>query len=173
MFYYYYRLESLYREKFGKENKVGRKIMGRDIMKLYHPEIPDHKNDGSIAFTDLIHYIEDGHRDPHWAGPYHLNCAPCTVKYDYIVKLETQDTDGEYIIKEKLKGRGLGTKVHQKREKSSSMLGAGRQLGVYNRLPPKQVKFLHNRLQPDLEMFGYSFDESSAVAKCGYADRCC
>ena len=32
-------------------------------------------------------YYSDGVMDIHWA-PYYVDCSPCLVKYDWIIKLE-------------------------------------------------------------------------------------
>ena len=169
---FYSRLQSMFVEKFrlGKFNRS----LGKTIMKTYHQDLPQEViNKGAISFGDLVRYIQDGHNDDHWRGPYHLKCSPCIFDYDYVVKLETHDHDVPYIIKNKLSGRGLDTNVNMARGRPSTMLTSGRYLDLFSTLKKDQMQFLHKRFQVDLDMFGYSFDNKTLIAKCGYGKKCC
>jgi hypothetical protein len=95
------------------------------------------------------------------------------VRYDRIVKLETQASDAAYVIKLRMRGRGLGTARNSNDHEKSTLLGAGKRLRRFETLSDSQMGFLRRRLKPDLDMFGYSFDEDEMVAKCGYDDGCC
>ena len=138
-----------------------------------------HPHDRFISFSDVVRLMKEGHYDDHWRGPYYKKCHPCAIQYDRIVKLETQTMDAQYIIKKKLKGRGepsmrRNAKVSDggKTSNSDAMLkGEGQYLGIYRNCTTDQMDFLRERLQPDLDMFGYSFDEKKLLARCG--DKCC
>ena len=146
--------------------------LGQELLNRYHPELPlEVRKAGNISFTDILRHMEN-HSDAHWDGPYHLKCHPCIINYDYIVKLETQDRDAQYIIDKKLRGRGYSTRLNAFGS-TSDMLGNGKLLNIFKNLPNEQMKFLHKRLDVDLEMFGYTFDEYSAVGKCGNVEKCC
>ena len=166
------RLQSLYKDKF-----VGSNAQFHDtapyMRQHYHPNVS--ASQFKISFPDMIQFIKDGHRDVHWQGPYHQYCAPCLVHYDYIVKLETHDQDAGYILSTKLKDRRSRDFVANRKQGSfpRTMLGDGKHLELFRNLTSSQLKFLNERLQPDLDMFGYSFDENTLVAKCGYGEDCC
>ena len=144
-------------------------------MNSYHKDLPQRlKNRGNITFSDWIHWIEDGHEDQHWKGPYYKHCHPCLVHYNRIVKLETQDSDSDFIINKKMSGRGYGTARNQKDGHKNIMLNSkGKRLDRFGNCTDSQMEFLSKRLRVDLDMFGYTFDEDTFVAKCGYGDKCC
>ena len=138
--------------------------------------------DSMVSFSDLVHWIQDGGEDEHWQAPYHHMCHPCIIQYDRIVKLETQNTDAQFIIKEKLDGRGEDTRRNKrdftkennsKGEENAFLRENGKYLDIYNNCTDDQMLFLRKRFQSDLEMFGYSFDENNLVAKCGYDKTGC
>ena len=143
-------------------------------MDAYHRDLPWHVRErGRISFSDWIRWIEAGHEDDHWRGPYYKTCHPCLIHYDRIVKLETQDSDSSYIIRNKMRGRGLGTSRNSYDRQKNALLSSGKYLKDFTNCTRSQMEFLKWRLDVDLEMFGYSFDENTMVAKCGFKDGCC
>ncbi|KAL5016314.1 hypothetical protein ScPMuIL_005903 [Solemya velum] len=56
----------------------------------------------NVRFSELVKYIIDGVKsgqlNEHFT-PYHENCLPCEIKYDFIGKIETHANDMEYIWK--------------------------------------------------------------------------
>ena len=172
-----YRLNSFFNQKFIHGNGSVNRTMGRQVMNAYHPELPrEVRKAGNITFSDITHWIQDGHIDSHFDGPYLKKCDPCFVNYDYVVKLESQPEDSAYIIKNKLQGRGVGTALNVQRDTSSNnplLSSSGKKLNIFKNLTVEQMQFMHDRLQPDLDMFGYTFDETNLLAKCGYENKDC
>ena len=175
----HYRLKSFFYQKFIHGNGLYNHSMGVKVMNDYYPHLPRHvRNNGNISFSDIVRWIEDGNVNAHFDGPYHKKCHPCFINYDYVVKLESQERDSDYIIRNKLRGQGLGTALNIEGNLTSAdqnpLLNDGKRLSLFGNLTPHQTQFMHERLQPDLDMFGYSYDEQTHLAKCMYKDReCC
>ena len=140
-------------------------------MRRFHPNKDKREWSKVITFNDMVRWIQEGHQNVHWNGPYHELCSPCQVDYDYYVKLETQDKDAKFIIKNKLSGRGI--QIYQNQVQKKSMETSSRYMPEYKKLTSKEMKFLRNRLQPDLGMFGYSFNESTMTGTCGNDGQSC
>ena len=65
------------------------------------------------SLQDFIQYVlDDDPHDDHFKGPYEEKWHACLLTYDYIVKLETNDIDARYIIREKLQGRYGAVSTH-------------------------------------------------------------
>ena len=174
----YSRLNSFFYNRLSSRKGPMRRTMGRKIMNAYHRELPQKvRKAGIVSFTDVIRWMQGGARDKHFDSPYMEKCDPCFVRYDYIGKLESHERDSAYIIQNKLKGRGLKTSVNVERSYKMAinplLVDAGKRIGIFSNLTEDQMLFLHDRLKPDLDMFGYSFDETSLQAKCSYKDRKC
>ena len=91
----YVRLMSAYQDKLlpYKEGRVQRKLDG-PIRKRY--KVPLSR---AISFTELLKYVKDvGHFSNIHFRPIHDLCQPCTIPYDFIAKVESIDSDAEYII---------------------------------------------------------------------------
>ena len=87
------------------------------------------------------------------------------LNYDYVVKLETQDRDADYIVNNKLQGRGLGFNVNSRRGSSNVLLAEGRYLHNYiSNLSVLQYDQLLDKYKADFDMYGYTMDKS--VARC-------
>jgi hypothetical protein len=130
-----------------------------------------------ILLQDFIQYILDGAKDDHFNGPYEVKCQACLLQYDYVVKLETHEQDARFIVHHKLKGRGLdlSAQIANARRQSGSVLltSGGRDLRQYfSNLTARQYRKMYRRHAPDLDMYGYTMDNDTFVAKCGL-DGCC
>lgn len=95
------RLYASYRDKFllmetGNKENVDTKFYdywSARIRNVTH-------RDGPISFSDFVQYlIATDHWDynAHWAT-YHSLCHPCSIKYNYIAKYRTLNTDIKYIL---------------------------------------------------------------------------
>ena len=78
----------------------------------------------------------------------------------------------------KLKGRGVGVKYNTQRESGNVLLTEGRNLQKYfGNLTATQYTEIYNKYFADLEMYGYTIDNATFVAKCGekgqHGDKCC
>ena len=77
----------------------------KEIVKKYRS---DQTNTAPPSFAEYIRYLldltEDINNPKDWrivdcVQAYYSVCAPCDVKYDVIVKLETHDADTEFLIR--------------------------------------------------------------------------
>ena len=77
----------------------------KEIIKKYRR---DQSNTAPPTFAEYIHYLldltEDLYEPKDWrvvdcVQAYYSVCAPCDVKYDVIIKLETHDEDTEFLIR--------------------------------------------------------------------------
>ena len=126
-----------------------------------------HKNSvRPVSFKDFVQAIQKGFRNIHWSAPYHKLCHPCAIQYDYIVKLETQTEDAEFIVNQKLQGRGVHGKRNSSPHKNIGTLSQGRTLEFFQNLTSSQIQYLRKRHHADFDMFGYKFDENISNAKC-------
>ena len=124
-------------------------------------------NPQELQFQDVISLIESGYVNQHWDAPYSKRCHPCHINYDYIVKLETFDGDTNYIINNKLQGRGVAArKAERLATANAALTSEGRYLSTFGNISGSQMDFLFRRLDPDLQMFGYEFDRTGLRAKC-------
>ena len=168
----YDRLQSSYFAKFVTKDALAMPA-AQEIFANLHPHASDEeKQQGNITFSDLVRWIQLGNVHPRWDGPYHKQCFPCQVHYDYYVKLETQDRDAPFIINNILSGRP-GRTVLNHHQPAMNTVGFSRYMYVMENLPEEQRQFLRQRLQPDLDMFGYSFSEETLIGKCGNDQQCC
>ncbi|KAL5016428.1 hypothetical protein ScPMuIL_006017 [Solemya velum] len=100
----YQRIFSGYLDKFVFVDSYTWNLIGQKIIKKYRPNA-DAKSircGNNVRFSELVKYIIDGVKsgqlNEHFT-PYHENCWPCEMKYNFIGKLETQADDMEYIWK--------------------------------------------------------------------------
>ena len=168
----YDRLQSCYFDKIAQKIKGFLPTIHNIIAKLYPNASEKITKDGNITFSDFVRWIQLGHNDKHWQGPYHKRCFPCLVHYDYYVKLETQDRDASFIVNNILSGRP-GQKLKHHFQPTMSTVGFSSYMYVMENLSDQQLQFLRKRLQPDLDMFGYTFAEKTLIGKCGNEQQCC
>jgi hypothetical protein len=133
-----------------------------------------------FLLQDFIQYVLDRNpHDDHFKGPYEDKCHTCLFHYDYIVKLETNARDAAFIIRERLRGRGLDvqTDINPSRSKEPNTWQKGRDLTPHFRnVTASQLQQLQKRHESDFGLFGYEFDPLSFSAKCKGAGKngvCC
>ena len=173
------RLVSTFHDKFNRKHFWFANLYGKDILKKYRPNAKKSaQNKGfGVTFEELMKFIRDGGQDGHWEGPYEKLCQPCSIDYDYIVKLETHDQDASYIVNKKLSGRGISTKGNSRRDPAKSFTET---LPEYNTLDPQLFQVTVDHYHRDLEQFGYEFvqEKGTVKASCGQkshrlGNRCC
>ena len=113
-------------------------------------------------FVRLIHDFKT--YDDHFRAPYEAKCHACFLNYDYVVKLETNDRDADFIIDNVLQGHGshqalkLNSFVSSK-DNNTQLWKTGRSLKrFFHNATLRQVKWLMRRHGLDLAMYGYSYD---------------
>ena len=109
-------------------------------------------NSSCIAFDRLVKYItlsDPVEYDEHWSL-YDDVCSPCSIKYDYIGKVETMATDAPHIIR-RLNITGIqlpSFHVHHKRNSSY--------LNYYNSVESGDIYKLMEIYSKDFDLFGYA-----------------
>lgn len=103
------RLLSAYRNKLQDPyNSVFQRSVGSKILKLYRVGLTEKQyNDGkNVTFKEFINYViqtfnDNGAKglDEHWRIIHSL-CNPCTMKYNFVGKMETLVEDAEQVLKE-------------------------------------------------------------------------
>ena len=130
------------------------------------------------SFQDFIQLVTDGFKNDHWNGPYEDKCHACLISYDYIVKLETQKQDADYIIQNRLRGRGRNAHFNKRRDSGNNLLTKeGRDLSSYfHQISDYQYQKLWARYDRDFYMYGYKMDNATFSASCSSSvsnDTCC
>ena len=88
-------------------------------------------------FQDIVKLI----KDEYWyKGPYHLNCHPCHINSDYIIKLETCDDNAAFVIHHKLQGKGLNVTLKDGRIRTVYEWRGD--LNSYRNITASQIDFL-------------------------------
>lgn len=96
------RILSGYTDKFFKPSLLFWRILGRHIYNLTREKSQPTQCGGDITFPEFIKYLihseeTQSYRNRHFY-PMHDFCAPCSVHYDIIGKLETMKDDMKYIF---------------------------------------------------------------------------
>ena len=180
------RLVSAYVDKFVmNEGKNLKTVYGGAILKLFHPNASTEaidKGEG-VTFPDFINFILSGHMDPHWK-PIHSMCHPCLIRYDRVVKLETQFADALEIIREHLGPHHRGVRTHTNQATGGAMASAttrGKLLLQFVEIPQQSLRqLLKLGYGFDLDLFGYSWkwnSDGSVTAFCSNGpqggSKCC
>ena len=97
--------------------------------------------------------------DVHWAK-YEDLCQPCSVHYDFILKLETVDTDLPQFL-DIIKANRTFIDNLNVRNSQRKKTFTGRILSEFVKVPEKVVKELYDTYALDFEYFGYNFDFDS------------
>ena len=95
--------------------------------------------------------------DVHFANLYSF-CAPCLIKYDYMIKQETIEEDAEYIFKHVMRSKYnlnelLSAEVGPHDTHKSNVTKT--QAEYYAELHSKERETIQRFLQPDAQLFGY------------------
>ena len=160
------------------KNYYGKYLQG--WISKHHP----HKT-GNCSLDMFVDYFVNHKRmmysDMHTA-PMHAWCNPCDIPYDYIVRLETGDSDQEYLLKNKL-NPNFGKILHENPQlsktikQSSGFLNSWQQ---FQEVSKQQIEGLLENYGPDLALFGYEFqrhESGSIKTRCnvqtGNSDTCC
>ena len=86
---------------YGRKATMSKRIKGVKIVNATRTR-PRKKNwyNATLSLNDFLSYVTKQGRNmnPHWST-YHELCQPCTVSYDYVVKMETHDVDADHLTK--------------------------------------------------------------------------
>ena len=157
------RLLSGYNDKLVEDNTIYRSVLGRWIIRHFRDN-PTNKSltyGHDVTFAEFFKMLKHRQKtwkfvDAHWENYYKV-CFPCAIQYDYIAKLETSDTDAQFIIKNKLSGKTevMKQKWNQFRNQMTFMK-YGRMLEEYNQVPDGLFQEVFEYYRDDMDMFGYT-----------------
>nr|XP_061792184.1 carbohydrate sulfotransferase 12-like [Nerophis lumbriciformis] len=157
------RLISAFRSKFGRPNEDFYRMFGSVILRRFgnlSGSLPETAADAFAAgikptFQQFVSYLLDAETEKdsifneHWRQVYRL-CHPCQVKYDFIGRLETLETDAEQLLK-------LLQVDHLLRFPSGpdNRTAASWERDWFAQIPVSMMTELYKLYQPDFELFGY------------------
>lgn len=150
------RLLSAYRNKLqepSERSKYFQMRIGRDIVKHYRINATNESlqlgND--VTFEEFALYLID-HYVPafneHWK-PISELCYPCLIRYDFIGKYETLQSDAEFILK-------AINESHIKFPEVRLSNTTTQIVRYYNTLPSQVIARLYNIFILDFKLFSYS-----------------
>ncbi|KAH9492025.1 Carbohydrate sulfotransferase 11 [Bulinus truncatus] len=100
----YERILSAYRNKFlssTNSSKYFKKKFAKKIINKYRPNPPADNEGEGLQFPEFVDYLLDKEKkipmNEHWDRFYHI-CAPCQMKYDFVGKLESIETDFDFLL---------------------------------------------------------------------------
>ncbi|XP_017261786.1 carbohydrate sulfotransferase 12 [Kryptolebias marmoratus] len=162
------RLISAFRNKFGRPNEDFYRHFGSVMLRRYGNVSEGLAVMAAEAFAagikptfhQFISYLLDPETEKenifneHWRQVYRL-CHPCQVKYDFIGRLETLDTDSEHLLKLLNVDRLLRFPLGARNRTKASWEGEW-----FSQIPVSQRRELYKLYEPDFELFGYPKPDS-------------
>uniref|UniRef100_G3PWV7 Carbohydrate sulfotransferase n=1 Tax=Gasterosteus aculeatus aculeatus TaxID=481459 RepID=G3PWV7_GASAC len=150
------RLISAFRNKFGRPNEDFYKQFGSVMLRRFAFAAGI-----KPTFQQFITYLLDPETESetvfneHWRQVYRL-CHPCQVKYDFIGRLETLETDAERLLKLLEVDRLLRFPSGPRNRTSTSW-----ERDWFAQIPVTMRRELYELYEPDFEMFGYPKPDST------------
>ncbi|XP_008282631.1 carbohydrate sulfotransferase 12 [Stegastes partitus] len=162
------RLISAFRNKFGRPNEDFYRQFGSVMLRRYgnvSGSLPETAAEAFAAgikptFHQFITYLLDPETEresifnEHWRQVYRL-CHPCQVKYDFIGRLESLETDAEHLLK-LLEVDDLLRFPSGARNRTA----ASWERDWFAQIPITTRRELYKLYEPDFELFGYPKPDS-------------
>ncbi|XP_068178474.1 carbohydrate sulfotransferase 12-like [Antennarius striatus] len=162
------RLISAFRNKFGRPNEDFYRQFGSVMMRRYgnvSESLPETAAEAFAAgirptFQQFISYLLDPVTEresifnEHWRQVYRL-CHPCQVKYDFIGRLETLETDAEHL----LKFLEVDDIVHFP-SGARNRTATSWERDWFSKIPMRMRRELYQLYEPDFRLFGYPKPDS-------------
>ena len=138
---------------------------------------------GDVTFEEFVSFLSDSYEigsDMHWEK-YENICRPCSVKYDFILKLETVKQDLPELLRNLFRDdtynkMSINYLPMMNKSKNSSSPSVSKELGKFRSVSSNISQKLYNEYRLDFDLFGYLFDISNSLAQCGgtfNSDSCC
>uniref|UniRef100_H3CGC4 Carbohydrate sulfotransferase n=1 Tax=Tetraodon nigroviridis TaxID=99883 RepID=H3CGC4_TETNG len=157
------RLISAFRNKFERPNEDFYRLFGSEILRQYgnaSSGLPETAAEAFAAgikptFQQFITYLLDPETErekifnEHWRQVYRL-CHPCQVKYDFIGRLETLETDAKHLLK-LLEVDHLVHFPSGARNRTTTSW----ERDWFAQIPLTMRRELYRLYEPDFELFGY------------------
>ncbi|XP_071359522.1 carbohydrate sulfotransferase 12-like [Trachinotus anak] len=162
------RLISAFRNKFGRPNEDFYKQFGSVMLRRYgnvSGSLPETAAQAFAAgikptFEQFITYLLDPETEresifnEHWRQVYRL-CHPCQIKYDFIGRLETLESDADHLLK-LLEVDNLLRFPSGARNRTA----ASWERDWFAQIPITTRRELYKLYEPDFELFGYPKPDS-------------
>lgn len=162
------RLISAFRNKFGRPNEDFYRQFGSVMLHRYgntSGSLPETAAEAFAAgikptFQQFITYLLDPETEKesifneHWRQVYRL-CHPCQVKYDFIGRLETLETDAEHLLKLLEVDHLLHFPSGARNRTAASW-----ERDWFKQIPLSMRRELYKLYEPDFELFGYPKPDS-------------
>ena len=138
---------------------------------------PNTADDEIASFEDFLSLVSSQdpliqqsffYNDQHWL-PMSQVCQPCSVRYDYIVRLETAEEESGPILRlfhinDTLPHKNNGQRTE---DTSGDSLGIGQSiLREYVNVSPEIMRNVYERYKLDFELYGYSYDDLKHELRC-------
>lgn len=163
------RLISAFRNKFGRPNEDFYKQFGSVMLRRYanvSGSLPETAAEAFAAgikptFQQFITYLLDPETEresifnEHWRQVYRL-CHPCQVKYDFIGRLESLETDAEHLLKLLEVDHLLHFPSGARNRTAASW-----ERDWFAQIPIAMRRELYKLYAPDFELFGYPKPDST------------
>jgi len=154
----YARIASAFRNKLedrrrSHDGEYFYRVWSRQIIK--HCRGKWTKGDHEPTFPEFIKFLLDTEiydYDEHWA-PISIRCRMCQIKYNYILKYESLNSDFSRF----LSSTGLDGKLDLPWENRAT--GAIPLRSYFTQITKEQIMGLENKFISDMKMFGYSSDD--------------
>ena len=108
------------------------------------------------TFQEFIQYIiSNPDQDLHWMS-YYKHCAPCTIEYDAIIKLETAAQDEEYVLQQSLINQYLNLtyKHYQNHTKTENLRSQ-----YFTNITCREFEALSKVFSLDFDLFDYNVND--------------
>uniref|UniRef100_A0A1A8HLV2 Carbohydrate sulfotransferase n=2 Tax=Nothobranchius kuhntae TaxID=321403 RepID=A0A1A8HLV2_NOTKU len=157
------RLISAFRNKFERPNEDFYRQFGSVMLRRYGNVSEDLAETAAEAFAagikptfhQFISYLLDPETErksifnEHWRQVYRL-CHPCQVKYDFIGRLETLETDSKHLLKLLKVDHFLRFPSGARNRTETSW-----ERDWFAQIPLTKRRELYDLYKPDFELFGY------------------
>ncbi|XP_039270224.1 carbohydrate sulfotransferase 10-like [Styela clava] len=152
------RLLSAFRNKLENNSRSdGYSRLGNRIHRSYSVENNTQTNetsyDTNVTFAEFAKYLTNPIHlpisDPHWKF-YEGLCAPCALKYNFIVHLDTLQEDMDFIVKK------LNIKNTYFPPSYDSFTDHKKVEKYYNGIPSDTLNALYRTYKIDYDLFGFS-----------------
>ena len=147
------RLVSAYRNKFRDNNTYFERTYGSRILKMFRKGLTTEEyNEGKGAtFKEFtIWLIRTETYDPHWY-PVTKLCHPCSIRYNFIGKMETLLTDAKQVVNH----IGSHTQFPATWSDGYKVSSNNLMFQLFSTLNANQIKGLYEFYQEDFEAFDY------------------
>jgi hypothetical protein len=166
------RLVSMWRDKFLPGDSPYRYKLGRVIMDTVRnrTQVKGGYWRKRPQFHEVMRYLAaTNKKDRHW-NPYDQFCDPCSVEWDAILRTETLVQESHLLLDKLNLSKELNHSIplmHSNTKDIKDLYATSSHLPVFRNVSTDAMSYLIATYGADLDQFGYTWDETKHVAKCG------